>query len=257
LILAFGLWAGIRGPVYDLLKVDKVSTMARVPGFGMAFAHLIARYTNTDTNFSASERALLLKIRPEERWPYKCELETDLFFTKLNWANLRNYTYDLGLLSVKLIYRNPRVFIEHIICNSSFLYQITQSPQALFEPMETGVYPNKFGIVRDSKFPAFVGFIQNWTDQSNQLYNWVIWRVPFWAYIFFISVGLYSIRSKNKRVFLIVLPVLFNMLPLSFMTVLQSFRYVYSALIVSALMSGYFIFLNFQTNTDHVLISRP
>jgi hypothetical protein len=249
-VFALGVWAGIRGPVYNVLKVDKTSAMARVPGFGMAFAHLIARYTHTDTAFSADERALLLKIRPEKQWPYECELETDLFFTKLDWANLRDYTLDLGLLSAKLIFRNPEVFVGHIICNSAFLYQITQPADRLYEPIETGVYPNKFGIVRDSKFPAFTEFVSKWLDQSNPLYNWIFWRIPFWLYLLLGSVTSYAIRFKNPRALLLVLPVLFNMLPLALMTVLQSFRYVYSALVVSVLMSGFFMYLNLQRDSN-------
>lgn len=47
------------------------------------------------------------------------------------------------------------MFVHHIVCNSSFIYQITQPPNSLFEPMELGVYPNKFGIIRELKLSGF------------------------------------------------------------------------------------------------------
>jgi hypothetical protein len=239
LILTLLIWMGIRGPGYDVLGVDRSSNQ---PGIGMALVHLIARYTNTDTPFLPQDRDLLQKIRPEENWPYECHLETNLFFTKLDWANLREYTTDLAILSVKLIHRAPSVFFDHVICTSSFLYQITQSPGSLYEPIETGVVLNDFGIKRESKFVWLKNILDNSPNQSNQLFNWIFWRVPFWGYLLLASLILYGARSKNWMVLLVFLPVLLNMLPFVFMAVLQSFRYVYSTLIVSALMSGFFLF---------------
>lgn len=246
LIITITVWLAIRGPLYDVLGVDKTSTMSGQPGVGMALAHLIARYTNTDTTFLPQDRALLLKIRPEQNWPYECQLETNLFFTKLDWANLKEYTPDLAVLSVKLIYRNPGIFFDHVVCTSSFIYQITRTPDSLYEPMETGVISNKFGLIRDSKFIGLKNIIDHFPNQSNQFYNWIFWRVPFWGYLLFTGVVVYSVRSKNWKTVLVLAPVFLNMLPFIFMAVLQSFRYVYPTLIVGVLMSGFFLFTDIQ-----------
>jgi len=237
LVLAFIIWMGIRGPVYDWVGVHKTSS----PGVEIAFTHLIARYTNSDTLFSLEERSLLRRIRPGENWPYNCYMEGPLFFDgKFNFT--ASMDRDLAILSAKLIYRNPKVFLEHLTCNSSFIFQITQPSGSKYETTIPYIIPNQLGLVSESKLPGVKILLDHWTSESLQSFNWIIWRVPFWEYLLLAGVIIYGVRSKNWKAFLVLVPILANMLPLAGFTAGQAFRYVFSTMLVSVLMSGFYFF---------------
>jgi len=228
---------GIRGPVYDWVGVHKTSS----PGVEIAFTHLIARYTNSDTLFSLEERSLLRRIRPGENWPYNCYMEGPLFFDgKFNFT--ASMDRDLAILSAKLIYRNPKVFLEHLTCNSSFIFQITQPSGSKYETTIPYIIPNQLGLVSESKLPGVKILLDHWTSESLQSFNWIIWRVPFWEYLLLAGVIIYGVRSKNWKAFLVLVPILANMLPLAGFTAGQAFRYVFSTMLVSVLMSGFYFF---------------
>ena len=226
---------GVRGPVYDWMGVNKTSS----PGLQIAFTHLIARYINSDTPLSLEERSLLRRIRQGENWPHNCYMEGPLFYDG-NFNFTSSMDRDLAILSAKLIYRNPKIFLEHLSCNSSFIFQITQPPGSKYETTTPYIIPNQLGLVSESKLPGVKIILDHWTNESLQSFNWIIWRVPFWAYLFSAGVIIYQVRSKNRKAFLILVPILLNMLPLAVFTAGQAFRYVFSTMLVSVLMSGFY-----------------
>jgi len=232
-VLALVLWAGVRGPFYTAIGVNRDVDS----GLGIALSHLIARYTNTVVPFSTEERALLTKIRGAEVWPYNCYMENALLYDgHYDFLAAKENINSLILLSAKLIHRDPQVFLEHLACNSSFAYQITQPPNSEYETVFTYIFTNDFGLKTESKLPRVKGFLDRWDGQTPGPLNWLIWRVPFWNYFLFAGIMLYSFRTKNWKSLLIVVPIALNVAPLALFTGGQAFRYVFSSTLVSVLM---------------------
>jgi hypothetical protein len=240
LLLALLICVVIRSPIYRLLGVT-----ANPSGIA-AFSHLIARYTNSNTLILPEERAMLLNLRPDETWPYDCYMESNLVFDgRYNFEFAYYNVTPLAVLSAKLIYRNPGVFLDHMICNSAFVYRITQPPNSQYETVWYDISPNNLGLVTRSVMPELQRFLTQWSEQSLQSISWLIWRVPLWGYLFFAGILIYLIRSKNWRVILIMFPILLNELPLTFLTLGQIYRYVFPTHIVSILMSWSFLSMCF------------
>ena len=245
LIITLLLFVGIRGPFYYLLGVG---TSGYNPGVEMAVLQVIARYTNSNTYFSPEEQSLYLKMIPEKKWSYDCYSADYNSSGNLNWGNLFENKLELVKLTAKLIYRNPGVFVDHILCNSSFLYQITQPPGSYYERLMGFIIPNELGLSSESKLPGVKNAIDSWVGESIKSYNWLFWRVPIWNYLFLAGILVFWARSKNWKITLIAVPILLNMLPLAILNLVQNFRYVFSSLLVSVLMSGYLISTDYHEN---------
>lgn len=237
LLLALALWAGIRGPGYDLLGVDRNTPS----GMEMTLAHIIAPYTNSNTPILPPERALLARIRPGQVWPYDCYMETNLYFDgKFTYTSSENF--DLAVLFTRLVVRNPRIFVGHIICNSSFLYQITRTPGSAYETTVPYITSNQLGLVSQSQLPDLKTVLDRWTAFSLVYFDWLFWRAALWGYLLLAGILVYSARSKNWKALLVMIPVLANMLPLALLANAQEFRYVFSTFLVGVLMSAFFLF---------------
>ena len=237
LLLALVLWGGVRGPVYAWLGVNQ-SPLSSVE---LALAHVLARYTNSDTPIAPAERALLLKIRPEASWPYDCYMETPLYYDgKFNFTG--KLDGDLEMLTATLIYRNPNVFLDQMVCNGSFIYRITQPPGSKYETVAPFIIPNRLGLASESKLPEVKTILDRWEAESRLGLDWLFWRVPAWGYLLLASIIIHALRSKNWKVVAVLVPVAANMLPLGVVTIGQIFRYVFPTLLVGVLMSGYFLF---------------
>ena len=233
-VLALLLWAGIRGPFYTAIGVNRDVDS----GLGIALSHLIARYTNTAVPFSTEERALLTRIRGAEVWPYNCYMENALFYDgNYDYVAAKENINSLVLLSAKLIHRDPQIFLQHLACNGSFAYQITQPPNSEYETVFTNIFTNDFGLKTESKLPGVKSFLSAWDGQTPGPLNWLIWRVPFWNYLLFGALLVYSLRTHNWKSWLIMVPIVLNILPLIPLTISQAYRFVFSSTLVSVLMA--------------------
>lgn len=108
--IALALWLGVRGPGDDLVGVDKSSTMSRVPGLGMAFADFNCSIYYYKHIFLLKMNAPCCRKYDRNKFGHmNVSWKVNLFFTNLNWANLKERTYDLGgLLSIKLTTVTPK-----------------------------------------------------------------------------------------------------------------------------------------------------
>jgi len=252
-LMAFVLWAVIRGPFYTALGVDRDVDS----GLGISLSHIIARYTNSDVSFSQEEKALLGKIRPEGRWPYNCYMDITLFYDgKYNYSAAKENINALTILTMKLIYRDPMVFIDHLKCNGSFAYQLTQPKNSEYETAFTYIFSNDFGLKTEPKLPEVKKVLDNWDGQTPGPLDWLIWRAPFWNYFLFAGIILYSLRTTNWKSLLILVPIVLNVAPLILFTTGQVYRYVFSSMLVSILMSMFFMFGYLRTFQESSTLSK-
>lgn len=239
LLLALTLYVGIRGPLYTAIGVNRNVNS----GLGISLSHLIARYTQTDVPFSPEERALLAKIRPDNPWPYNCYMDNALLYDgNYNYSAAKENVNSLTILTLKLIHREPMVFLEHLECNASFAYQITQPENSEYETVFTYIFTNDSGLKTEPKLPEIKRFLDRWDGQTPGPLNWLIWRVPFWSYVLLAGVIVYSLRTHNWKALLIVVPIELSAASIILFTAGQAFRYVFSSILVSILMGMPFLF---------------
>lgn len=249
LILTSVIWLGVKGPLYQVLNVDRAS---RNPGLGLALTHLIARHTQSGTEIQPQERILLKKVRGNDaRWPYNCYWNNDLVYDRnLNIQSLRDNTYELGLLALRLTFRNPLATFKHLACNSSLVARITHPPnfysEHVYETVALYIAPD-FNDQLNAFAPTSL-----WPKLREEIYNstnklfysrlsWFFWRAPFWMYLLLFSTAIAAIRSRNAGYFLIAVPVLLSTVPLAFFTFVQTYRFVFPMILVSLLFSGYLL----------------
>jgi len=251
-LLAFVLWIGVRGPLYTAIDVDRDVNS----GLSISLSHLVARYTNTDVPFFREDRALLSKIRPEDQWPYDCYLENALLYDgNYNYSFANENIPSLMALTIKLIYRNPKIFIDHLGCNGSFAYQITQPKNSGYETVFDFIFTNDLGLKAESKLPEIKALLDGWDGHTPTPFNWLVWRAPFWHGILFLGIGLYALRARNWRPLIIMAPVILNVIPLVFLTISQAYRFVFSSTLVGILMCMPFLLGCLSTSSNPLPLS--
>jgi len=109
---------------------------------------------------------------------------------------------------------------------------------------------NKLDINEDSLAPRIRNFIFNKFIQSvSQPQSYFIWRPAFYLYLFLASVVIVSIRLNSWKFLLLSVPIVLHLLPFFLISTSKAvFRYHYSVVIVSLLLSLPLFFLNTVKN---------
>lgn len=261
-VLYLAIWWGVRGPLYQVIGVN---TSAKNPGIAWVISQLIARHLNEGTPLLPDERALLAKSRSGEPiWPYNCDLNGVLTHNgQMKAAYVADHTLDLAYLALKLTRRNPQTTISHYLCNSAFIFQITQQPSSFYELINYGIDKNNMGIVSDSKLPSLQEQITAWSKTSQSLsWVWFFWRGPFWMYTFLFGMIILCLRSKSWEALLLFVPMALNAFPLAVLSTGQIFRYIYPTIIISNLFCWFLLFYgkipdNNKVSTETGTICSP
>ncbi len=224
--ICFGLYLGVRGPLYQAVGVQKSTvlaesslslySMAAYAKQGSQAEQLIQSFQLVSPNWECS---LAGKIQPEWR-------TTDL-----------DYSQSAGRIVVNLVQRMPRVLLYFYRCARSMEW-IVRDPYGEVRNashVEVLVDPNPYGIQHASKFLWFRDFIAKWVVETshNPSLNWFTWRPAFFLYFnLFVSLIL-VLRNLSLRFGLISLPILIQSITFSLIFAEPNFRYHYAVYLVS------------------------
>ena len=244
LIISILFFILITGPIYKIFNVDRSFSQP----IGVIFIHPIAAQVNADTKLTKSEWGFLNEIFPlEDGWPYSCYDATVLFYKGVNFQPVQMFPKHMAKVFYLLTLRNPVATINHFMCLSSFVWQIEQPDNVILETIYVTnmdvssnenwkIYQNL--VTQRSKIPFLQNFILKTIYYSYSADpGKVLWRPAIYFYIFVIAVLASSIVSKNKSIFVLLIPVLIQSLIIGFTAQLQALRYQYPIYLVSMLFS--------------------
>lgn len=234
-IVCLGLYFGVRGPIYQLVGVQKTTVLAEssLSLYSMAAyareGSQAEQLINTFQIISPTwECSLAGKIQPEWR-------STDL-----------DYSLSPLEVAINLVQRMPRVLLYFYRCARSMEW-IVWDPYGEVRNashVEVLVDANPYGIQHDSKIPWLRDIIRNWVIKTshNPNINWFTWRPALFLYVHLFINLILVLRNRSIRFGLISLPVVLQSITFSLIFAEPNFRYHYAVYLVS-LISWPLLFL--------------
>lgn len=242
LVLSILLWTGVRGPVYDILQVQR--QVQNLGGF--LFYHQLVAHLVAGTPLEEDEQEFLFKANPRGRdIPYSCRtVYPNVWDPKLNmgalWANPR----EVIRLWIVLNLRAPMVALRHIGCNSSFIWRIMKPPNSYFAGAAIGIGTNKSGLKNDSLLPRLRGLLikaWNGTHLDRTILS-LVWRPAFYLYLLLAGLVVVAVRNRSWKYLVVAAPVIFHSLFIVLIPLDETFRYMYPLYVVSLLLAPSMLF---------------
>jgi hypothetical protein len=241
-LIAAGLWIGIRGPFYKLLHISSVgeSFNARV-----VFAHQIAAHIAAKTPLRSQEIDSLNRIFPlDTNWNYNRYSVWSLTLDKrFNWSSFMESNSEIFRIYLALLIRNPLVNLKHTLDSSSLVWQIAQPSDAIVcgpfiltsaDGKISTIDENRNGLQLRSKIPGLLPLLTRFINMSlAPKVSWLFWRSALWMYLAGIGLIWIVIRSKERRLLLVLTPVLFHSAFMAFIFVTPEMRYQYPVYLTS------------------------
>lgn len=164
-------------------------------------------------------------------------------------------------LCIKKIIEYPTVFVKQYVKLSSFLYaplpiDDTAYTVGLFEETDLWEYKDVYPqFEENSKLPGLLSYLKNITHCIQQSkFDFIVKRPAMWMYISIIAILLISKKYKNKKIFLIIVPVLCNTISLIPALPVHMTRYIYATILVGWLIISWGTYELYDTIKNKVLI---
>ncbi len=242
LAIGLALWAGIRGPGYQLLETNGQTQ----PGLLWPVLHQIGAHLAARTFITEAETSLVDQVIPiADGWPYVCTIVDPIAFNPaIDRPFAIDHLPDLARLSATLAIRNPRVALNQLLCNSMFVGRISapdapldfyETAAVYFDANHTPFTMSLAGSLEPSQATPVSGL---WPKRFDWLYRFdattlqpqwqgLFWRPALYAYLAVFACAIAFWRRRDGRVFLIAAPAAITAIVLIPLTVGQGFRLVY------------------------------
>ena len=252
LALFLGLWILIRGPLYDMLKVDR--TFGSVQ---QILVHHIAAHVVTGGPLTIREETLASQIIPMDQWRYNCCSNVATMRAK-DYSNYKNFqlSEQFNQLFLSLALKEPGVELRHQVCISSQVWELPSRCKYDFviaPDSKIWVAGNNLGIKQDSKIPALVPVIRG------MLYTISVppFDIPFFTPAFFLYLGIYctfflAFRRRQIQIGLYLLPSGVQSLILLAVSLSTDFRYQYGVYLAGLFSLGMFILAFYTPKSPEV-----
>lgn len=234
-IVCFGLYFGVRGPLYQLVGVQKTTILAE----SSLSLYSMAAYAK-----QGSQAEQLIQSFQIVSPTWDCRLAGKI---QPEWRSMDlDYSQSPIQILANLIQRMPKVLLYFYRCARAMEW-IVWDPYGEVRNashVEVLVDANPYGIQHDSKIPWLRDIIRDWVIKTshNPNINWFTWRPALFLYInLFISLVL-ILRNRSLRFGLISLPIFIQSVTFSLIFAEPNFRYHYAVYLVS-LISWPLIFL--------------
>ena len=235
-----------KGPIYDLMKVDRsISGQSN-----LILLHHMAAHLDQETSFHQSELNYLETFLPLSEWDYSCCYMGPIYFQKDFKKELfLTSSRENRRLTINLFIRDPIVDIEHLLCAGEMAWRFehnrcymksTHGFYSWFEGNTGWIGENDFGLNQDSKFADLVqpyaDYLRNFGFLDEMLVFFL--KPAFYFYLSILLIGVVYIRSKNWKIVLIGVPVIFQTLLLLLINFAPVFRYFYGTYLVGLFSIG-------------------
>jgi hypothetical protein len=254
LVLFVVLYGLIHGPLYSYLKVE-------TPQFGFLqqiMMHHISAHINKGQPLSSVENKLAASLIPSNQWGYNCCTALSIMFTpgyddlktSINGPIVQQLFLDLAL-------KEPMVELKHLQCVSSIVWRSPGYCAAnTLLPMTSTVWfdrnPGLNFFHEESLFPALRDFLATALISIRKDPLLTILIAP----AIYLMVGIYatvifSIRRRDRRGLLFILPLLIQEAILVLINVSDNFRYHYGAYLIGIFGIGLLIFALGEIIPEH------
>jgi hypothetical protein len=232
-VLASLSWLSIRGPVYSALNVNRdPQSGGENLGVYSTLYYLVYNHARANTYFTPSEAAIFseVPIDPENR--------------TVDTEQLGKHADEILDMAVKLSFRNPLVTVRYFLAKFAFILQVLQPPRARLGFVEMDIHPNPYGLAIDSQIPFLQRYVKKiaYLSEEPQI-DWLFWRNAFWMYLLIAASVVASVRMKNWKYIVVILPVVLNAIPLMVLSGGHISRYIFSTLIIGPLFGVGLLFL--------------
>lgn len=250
IVLSLGLlillYFGVKGPLYDWLKVSPQVETKQV-----VFLHHIAAHIDRQSVLLPEERQVLDQIQPVEDWKYDCCAITRTYYDPgFNPKMVEEYAGQISEIALGLLLRDPLVDINHWLCAGSLVWRIqTCCPltTGLFSPhldSLTWVIPNEFGIEQRSLLPSLVPILTRvYMLLPGTPFFLLIWSPALYLYLSIFAVAILAIKTRNWRHVFFIVPAVLQSAVLFLVNISFQFRYQYSVYLVGLFSLGFLLIL--------------
>lgn len=213
-------------------------------------SHIIARMLNTDgVEFSSEDMEFLSKYVDIEKLkttynPYNM----DYSINSQNIDNLKESGNEYLKFGIKKAIEYPRVVIKHYIQLTSFLYSPIPFEGSytvgMFTETDLWIYNDKYpNLNENSKIPKLLPILKNIeVKYQTGTLGIITMRPAIYMYLSIIMIIVISIIRKSKKILLIILPTVLNIISLAPAIPVAMTRYVYATMFGFICFTVWFIF---------------
>ncbi len=245
IIFAF-LYFGIRGPLYNWLRVRQSTTLAD------SFLSLFDLAAYSTPGSEADEYLSSLHIYPPN---WNCGVWSNL---DPDWRSTSiDESQSIIQITRNLINNIPLILVYDYRCERSIEWIIWDPYGEVRNAshVEVLVDPNPYGIQHASLLPAFRDWIANWVIKTSHdpSVNWFLWRPALFLYFNLSITAILILRNRDLRFALISIPILLQAITFTLLFALPNFRYYYATYLVAVIT----IPLLFSPPSDYGITVTP
>jgi len=224
--ICFGLYFGVRGPLYQAVGVQKSTVLAE----SSLSLYTMAAYAKPDSQAANLIQSFGL-ITPD--WTCQIRDKIDPGWRKTDL----DFSISPLELTSNLVQRLPRVLVYFYRCARSMEWIVWDPHGEVRNPShaEVLVDTNPYGIQHDSKIPWMRDAVRNWVIKTSYdpNLNWFTWRPAFFLYINLLVSLVLILRYRSLQFGLISLPILIQSITFSLIFAEPNFRYHYAVYLVA------------------------
>ncbi|MCM1053761.1 MAG: hypothetical protein NC483_07310 [Ruminococcus sp.] len=213
-------------------------------------SHFLAKLLNeSDNNFTEKElEELSLYVDVPKLKETFNQYNMDNSINAQNIDYIKEHNVDYLKFALKKIKSNFKSFIDYYLKLDSFLYAIHpfegQYTVGMFYETDLWLYKDVYPeLEENSKIPSLLPKLKNWTNEYQyNHFDGLAMRPAFYMYASIVMIIILSIWTKNKLLFIVILPSLFNILSLTISMPVAMTRYVYSMMLTFYAVLPLFIY---------------
>lgn len=213
-------------------------------------SHIMARLLNTEgVSFSDEELdTLSIYVDIEKLKDTYNPYNMDYSINSQNIDALKENGADYIQFAIKIFIKHPKEVIEHYIHLTSFLYKPIPFEGSytvgMFTETNLWEYSDEYYYLNEnSKLPALLSFLKGVEAKYQEdTLGIITMRPAIYMYLSIIFICILCHIKKNKSLFFLLLPTLFNTLSLAPAIPLAMTRYVYSTMLVFYFIFTWFIY---------------
>jgi hypothetical protein len=233
LLICFGLYWLIHGPVYQYLKVDSQYGYKQ-----LVWEYKIAAHIDGGAPLNEYEQALLDKAFPGKKFDYNC-------CTILTTTRAVGYGKDpqaVQKLVVDLTLKEPLIEYQHLVCSSSMIWEVNnRCKTTTMEPSSTTrwIPDSKSDFHEESKLPVLASFLASVLIKINQDPKFFFFISPaFYFYFGFFCTLIFTLKRQNVKNLLYMLPASIQTGIMLFINTAPEFRYQYPVYLIGLFSIG-------------------
>jgi len=228
----------ITGPLYDLLKIEKIDVKTRFTNSYIAY-YLGYFVSERPDLLNDQQRDYLDKIYPiVTKWHFDNYCMNSIGF---NYEIISKIDHKAQNLLFRLVMNHPLETISTTLNHGALVWKIRQLDSYTWlyhEPLdEVYIFPLEWGpkLEKCSFFPTAAKFIGNLMSKGklNSSVNWLFFRPATYLYFSIFIIFFFAFRNRNLSILTLSVPILVQSTTMLLLLTCQDFRYQYPVYVVS------------------------